>query len=117
MLYEVITVHVPHDAKERRLQKALLLYHLPEHRADVSEAIRICNRPDARVLLGSPEKRPPKGPTRITSYNVCYTKLLRMRIRKRNCCSSSVIENQYLISRVPEPTIIFSNSGTSLKNS
>jgi len=56
-------VHVPRDAKERRLQKALLLYHLPEHRADVSEAIRICNRPDARVLLGSPEKRPPKGPT------------------------------------------------------
>jgi len=55
-------VHVPRDAKERRLQKALLLYHLPEHRADVAEAIRLSNRPDARVLLGPEGKRPAKGP-------------------------------------------------------
>jgi len=57
-------VHVPRDANERRRQKALLLYHLPEHRADVAEAIRICNRPDARVLLGSPENRPPQKPAK-----------------------------------------------------
>jgi hypothetical protein len=39
-----------------------------------------------------------------------------MRIRKRSCCSSSVIENQYLISRMPERTSMRSNSGTSWKN-
>src|SRR6476660_8993213 len=40
-----------------------------------------------------------------------------IRIRKRNCCSSSVIENQYLIRMVPERTNILSNSGTERKNS
>ena len=35
---------------------------------------------------------------------------------KRKCCSSSVIENQYLIKIIPERTSIFSNSGTSSKN-
>ena len=40
-----------------------------------------------------------------------------MRIRKRSCCSSSVIENQYLITRMPERTSMRSNSGTSPKNS
>ena len=40
-----------------------------------------------------------------------------MRIRKRKCCSSSVIENQYLISLMPERTSIRSNSGTERKNS
>ena len=39
-----------------------------------------------------------------------------MRIRKRSCCSSSDIENQYLIRRMPERSSIFSNSGTSWKN-
>ena len=40
-----------------------------------------------------------------------------MRPRKRRCCSSSVIENQYLISWMPERTSIRSNSGTVRKNS
>ena len=40
-----------------------------------------------------------------------------MRIRNRRCCSSSVIENQYLTSTMPERTSIFSNSGTERKNS
>ena len=40
-----------------------------------------------------------------------------MRPRKRKCCSSSEIENQYLMSRMPERTSIFSNSGTLRKNS
>ena len=37
-------------------------------------------------------------------------------MRKRICCSSSVIENQYLTRRMPERTSMRSNSGTSLKN-
>jgi radical SAM superfamily enzyme YgiQ (UPF0313 family) len=37
-------VYVPRGAKEKRLQKALLLAHLPEHRKDVLEALRICHR-------------------------------------------------------------------------
>ena len=40
-----------------------------------------------------------------------------MRIRKRSCCSSSVIENQYFTRRMPERTSMRSNSGTSRKNS
>ena len=39
-----------------------------------------------------------------------------MRMRKRSCCSSSVMENQYLIRMIPERTSIRSNSGTSWKN-
>ena len=35
-----------------------------------------------------------------------------MRIVKRNCCSSSVIENQYLTRMMPERTSMRSNSGT-----
>jgi len=34
---------------------------------------------------------------------------------KRRCCSSSVIENQYLISTIPERTSMRSNSGTERK--
>ena len=40
-----------------------------------------------------------------------------MRIWKRKCCSSSVIENQYLIRMMPERTSMRSNSGTERKNS
>ncbi len=40
------TVHVPRSATEKRLQKALLLYHLPEQRKDVLEALRQCGRED-----------------------------------------------------------------------
>jgi hypothetical protein len=35
----------------------------------------------------------------------------------RRCCSSSVIENQYLIRMIPERTSMRSNSGTERKNS
>ena len=38
------TVHVPLNAIERRRQKALLLYHLPESRQDVIDALRQCGR-------------------------------------------------------------------------
>ncbi|WP_291316766.1 YgiQ family radical SAM protein [Desulfuromonas sp.] len=53
-------VHVPRQAKEKRLQKALLLWHLPENRRDVDEALRLCGREDARAeLLAEKEGRPP----------------------------------------------------------
>ncbi len=37
--------------------------------------------------------------------------------RNRNSCSSSGMENQYLMSWIPERISIFSNSGTDRKNS
>lgn len=46
-------VYVPRSDKEKRLQKALLLYHLPEERRNVMEALRACGRePDAIALFG-----------------------------------------------------------------
>jgi uncharacterized radical SAM protein YgiQ len=51
-------VHVPRDAEERRLQKALLLAHLPEQRPAVLEALRRCGRGELRELLLSPARQP-----------------------------------------------------------
>ncbi len=46
------TIHVPWTEKERRLQKALLLYHRPETRTEVLQALKICHREDvANELL------------------------------------------------------------------
>jgi uncharacterized radical SAM protein YgiQ len=54
------TVYVPRSARERRLQKALLLWHLPENHADVREALRLAGREDAgSELLDTPSSRPP----------------------------------------------------------
>lgn len=55
------TIYVPRGAKEKRLQKALLLAHLPESRKDVLEALRVTGRMDAAETLFdsktySPEK-------------------------------------------------------------
>ncbi|MEN8730848.1 MAG: YgiQ family radical SAM protein [Desulfuromonadales bacterium] len=48
------TVHVPRDPGEKSLQKALLLYHLPEQRAAVLEALRRTGRgAECAKLLGS----------------------------------------------------------------
>ncbi len=44
-------VHVPRSDRERRLQKALLLSHLPENRAAVREALKRCGREDDEALL------------------------------------------------------------------
>ncbi len=44
-------LHVPRSPRERRLQKALLLWHLPEHRQDVLAALRACGREAAASLL------------------------------------------------------------------
>jgi len=53
-------IHIPRTAKERRLQKALLLYNRPEARADIFEALKITRREDAvKELFGSqqPEQK------------------------------------------------------------
>lgn len=63
-------VHVPKSDRERRRQKALLLWHLAENRREVEAALRSCGRLDAlEELLGvkkpgggrahSPQKRRP----------------------------------------------------------
>lgn len=47
-------IHIPRTTKERRLQKALLLYHLPESRCDIMEALKICRQENvAKILVGS----------------------------------------------------------------
>jgi uncharacterized radical SAM protein YgiQ len=53
------SVYVPRSPRERRLQKALLLWHLPEHRADVKEALRLCGRTDLAGELGEGQDRSP----------------------------------------------------------
>ena len=51
------TVHVPRDPRERSLQKAMLLYHLPEQRQAVLEALRRTGREaDCAKLLGRGKK-------------------------------------------------------------
>lgn len=37
-------IYVPRSGLEKRLQKALLLYHQPESKKDISEALRLCQR-------------------------------------------------------------------------
>ncbi len=51
-------VHVPRSPKEKRLQKALLLWHLPENRRDIEEALRLCRRQEAGAELLGGEKSP-----------------------------------------------------------
>ncbi|SHI60729.1 uncharacterized radical SAM protein YgiQ [Malonomonas rubra DSM 5091] len=63
-------LHVPRSTKEKRLQKALLLYHKPDAKKDILEALRLCNREDAagelfdqrspRKNAGSNKPRRPK---------------------------------------------------------
>ena len=55
------TVHVPRNAKERRLQKALLLWHLQESRRDVNEALRQCHREEVAAVLYSGQVKRHKG--------------------------------------------------------
>lgn len=55
------SLHVPRTLKEKRLQKALLLYHQPESKQDVREALRLCGREEAVAeLLGRNQPRPVK---------------------------------------------------------
>jgi len=58
-------IHVPRSIKERRLQKALLLYHKPESKQEILEALRICKREHegSELLNNAPrstQKKPPK---------------------------------------------------------
>ena len=39
-------IHVPHTAKEKKMQKSLLLYHRPESRRDIIEALKLSRRSD-----------------------------------------------------------------------
>jgi radical SAM superfamily enzyme YgiQ (UPF0313 family) len=55
-------VHVPRQPAERRLQKALLLWHLPESRGDVIAALRQCHREDLIGRLTGRQKRPDGNP-------------------------------------------------------
>ncbi|MBD1401383.1 YgiQ family radical SAM protein [Pelovirga terrestris] len=51
-------IEVVRSAKEKRLQKALLLYHRPESHRDIEEALRLCRRTDLLpLLLGSHKPR------------------------------------------------------------
>ncbi len=56
------SVHVPRSPAEKRLQKALLLYHLPEQRQAVLEALRIAGREDVREQLLDGGRRPADTP-------------------------------------------------------
>ncbi len=54
-------IHIPRSERERRLQRALLLYHLPEHRRDVREALRRAGRErESYKLLGRLKSRRPR---------------------------------------------------------
>ena len=44
-------VYVPRSARERRLQKSLLLWHLPESRQDILEALKLTGRLDDGSML------------------------------------------------------------------
>jgi len=58
-------VHVPLNAVERRLQKSLLLWHLPESRKDVLEALRKCDREGLiDQLVSGQNRRPDKAADR-----------------------------------------------------
>ena len=50
-----------YSEKERRLQKALLLYHQPQNRAAIREALRLCGRENdgAALLAGGNSSQPP----------------------------------------------------------
>jgi uncharacterized radical SAM protein YgiQ len=51
-------VHVPRTEMEKKLQKALLLWKLPESSKRVAEALKACGREDdGRVLLGAEGRR------------------------------------------------------------
>lgn len=53
-------LHVPRTTKEKRLQKALLLYHMPESKPEVLEALQLCGREEVAAKLL--ERRPPRPP-------------------------------------------------------
>jgi radical SAM superfamily enzyme YgiQ (UPF0313 family) len=61
-------VYVPRSPTERRLQKALLLWHLPEQAADVRAALKDCGREELidELCGGAPSRRASRSPARPT---------------------------------------------------
>lgn len=59
-------IYVPKSVKEKRLQKALLLYHSPAARKDIREALKLSGRGDAEEELLGSEKRPQQNDRRQT---------------------------------------------------
>lgn len=57
-------VYVPRSDKDRRLQKALLLYHLPANRQDVRLALKQAGREDAAAQLFGNASAPPTAAKR-----------------------------------------------------
>lgn len=56
-------LHIPRTTKEKRLQKSLLLYHKPESKQGVLDALRLCDREDAAAELL--DTRPPQPISQI----------------------------------------------------
>jgi len=55
-------VYVARNDREKRLQKALLLWHQPDERRHVLEALKACGRDDAAAELLGAARRGPKPP-------------------------------------------------------
>lgn len=75
-------VFVERDTRRKEIQKALILYHLPESRPLVEKALRLCGREaEARALLGP--IRASKAPRRPVSGATRKNDLRPARTRKR----------------------------------
>lgn len=71
-----------YSERERRLQKALLLYHQPQQRKAIREALRMCGRErDAAQLLGDASARSASSNTKPKSKS-------KRKIHKRNPSSN-----------------------------
>jgi len=72
-------IHVPRSAKERRLQKALLLYHKPGLKQDVLEALRITGREGLieEILPSTMTKRPQENKLRKSASGRKSSRLKR----------------------------------------
>ena len=79
MLYEVITRRENVELKER-VEKKYRLVGNSEAMARVRAEIAAAGPTNASVLVAGENGSGKEIVARITSYNVCYTKLLRMRI-------------------------------------
>ena len=62
-------VHVPRSAQERRLQKALLLWHLPENQKDVIKALVTCHREPVMERLKIHRRREALKPQQVTRFS------------------------------------------------
>ena len=71
MLYEVITI--ARCNSELQGNGEIVHQRLPDHEVQLLPVVVVRRL----VLPGIVVKRIERGPVRITSYNVCYTKLLR----------------------------------------